>query len=1050
MDKTLTLEPICITDGSSFGKILKSSDRKANLTINARTSIYVGLVGFEYDSLHARSTACKFKKLHVDFSQSGGDLGWTNWELTPYEVSNFEIKDGTRLTSHTDRIICLTKKTGSHDLDEWYPQSYDFDNGNAPLDLFGSNMLALGLVASNDAYVASQKLWMKELKLTLTYTARYYAQFYNDGAHVETKTVNGGESATPPSVSKTGYRLVGWKRGNTTYSANELPTSEYTDLRFDAVWERIYYKVTLPKTKTGSCRVTNVDGSFTYAKSKDTDTTEKVTVAHGDLIKVYASGFGTRSQNLLVKINNGAETEINGVGVNNIEIFSGTVTAAMTFAIRAKTITFPLTITLKNSGGEVNAPSSITRFANAKITVQSYIGYCLDYVKLDGVRYQPIGETESWQQLLQNVNEPHTLEVAFKPIQVPIAFNVGEHITVTDENGTDVTSGATVDYGGEKTFTFHVSSDYSLDTVMLGNETLLSVFKKTQTFKCSISGVTVAQAFIATETNDLVNITLQQNTGGTVSGESGYFVRGRGTLGFRAFAQENYVLTRWFNDDTEYTTTLAITSDLSDTVVCAEFVQPEYEVSCLVRTNLNPGHLDPWTEVFPDSEGRSHNYYVNSGDSVSVPYFLNEGGVLREVAVNVDGVLRYLSPSNPEETILGCKLTLTDHSVEVENVQSFVDLGFYFTFGTFKYTFTASPEEKGTFKLSYASGQVVIEGDEITLGYYTLFSAKAIPVKGWHFAYWSDDKNIASNPRDFRIKGQDTEVTAVFQKDKKQIDVEAQESGAVTPSGVVEYGDDFLLKITADVGQKIKDVILDGVSIYDDVTLTRRGGRYLLENITEPHSFRVIFTPKTYTNNRKLFDYWPPVIQRIRDMQEIARVQQPMIDELWDAVSWLMENQCIDTATEEAVVLWEKELGIVPAPSDTLRQRKARLKLKWVPHNRFTLPWLYDWLRSATGRDDIQYPTVPENTYGLLVRLPWDADWRTIFSDLQRYKPCNIWLDPHVDTPSSNMRVLAGFATGLHQKRTHKNENQADRYECVFDEQEGHYVYRYKESEAGQ
>ncbi len=1028
MDKTLTLQPFCITEGSGFEGII-GSNKKANISIAANVSMHVGFIGFTYDALHKKSSACVFKNLQVHFWQSGGDLAWLNWELTPLEASDFSVQ-GNRLISHTDNLIGFPQKTGSHDLDKWYEQRYDFKNANAPTDLFSSNMVVLRVDASNDAKLMPQTLWMRDLELTLKYTARYYARFYADNKLKETQTVEANKRATPPDVTAPdGYRLAGWKCGNQTYTASNLPTSEDTDLRFDAVWERIYYKVTLPKTGTASCRVTDANGSSTYTKSKDTDTTEKVTVAHGDSIKVYASGFNTRAQNLLVKVNGGTAAEKDGSSGGEVLIYEGAVTGELTFTITAKTVTFPLTITLQSFGGAVNAPSSITRYANAKITVQAYTGYCLDYVELDGTRTTFSGETGSWTHLLQNVSEPHTLKVNFKPIKVPISFNVGAHITVTDENGTDVTAGTSVDYGSSSAFLFSTSNGFSIDTVFLGNETLFSAFKKTQTFEWSVENVTKALDFVATETNDLVSITIQATTGGTVSGETGLFVKGRGSLQFRAIIDENYRLVKWFNNATESQITVEITSDMADTAVFAEFEKPSYKVQCIVGTNIQPGHLEPWTEMFPDSQGKSHDYYVDSGESVSVPYYLNEGGILSRVYVNVGGSVRELTPNNPEVNVSGCIITLTEESVNVKNVQSFVNLTFYFFFGNFKFTFLALPENKGTFRLSYSNDEIVIEGNEITLGYNTPFLAKAIPVEGWHFAYWSDDNSCSANPRGLRISGHDAELAAVFMKDQKKITVEAGEGGEATPGVIVEYGDDFLLEINADIGQKIADVVLDGVSIYDDVTLTRRGGRYLLQNITEHHTIKVTFAAKTYTNGRRLFDYWPPVIQRIRDMQEIARVQQPMIDELWDSVSWLMENQFIDSATEEAVILWEKELGIVPNASDTLRQRKARLKIKWVPHNRFTVSWLHEWLCSATGRNDIQWPYVPENTYGLLVHLPVETNWQAIYRDLELYKPCNIYLDPHVDMPHNELRILTGFAVVSKRRCEIKDEHQMEREE---------------------
>ena len=113
-------------------------------------------------------------------------------------------------------------------------------------------------------------------------------------------------------------------------------------------------------------------------------------------------------------------------------------------------------------------------------------------------------------------------------------------------------------------------------------------------------------------------------------------------------------------------------------------------------------------------------------------------------------------------------------------------------------------------------------------------------------------------------------------------------------------------------------------------------------------------------------------------------------------------------ATNEGVTIWERELGIVPEPTDTLTERKARLRLKWVPNCRFTMKWLQEWLDSACGMH-VAAPTITD--YTLRVVLPWSVRWKAIFDELEKFKPANILLDRTVKLPEDESRLLAGFAT---------------------------------------
>lgn len=143
--------------------------------------------------------------------------------------------------------------------------------------------------------------------------------------------------------------------------------------------------------------------------------------------------------------------------------------------------------------------------------------------------------------------------------------------------------------------------------------------------------------------------------------------------------------------------------------------------------------------------------------------------------------------------------------------------------------------------------------------------------------------------------------------------------------------------------------------------------------------------------DRKLIDYLPPVLQSVMEFAAITGAQQPEIEAAWDALNLVMDNQFIDTATEAGVTVWEKELNIVPLATDTLEDRKQRLKTAWTYGVVYTYNWLVNWLKASCGESN-PLPTI--NDYTLRVSLPVSVDYLHILDDMRRYVAANVLIDP--------------------------------------------------------
>lgn len=135
--------------------------------------------------------------------------------------------------------------------------------------------------------------------------------------------------------------------------------------------------------------------------------------------------------------------------------------------------------------------------------------------------------------------------------------------------------------------------------------------------------------------------------------------------------------------------------------------------------------------------------------------------------------------------------------------------------------------------------------------------------------------------------------------------------------------------------------------------------------------------------DRKLIDYLPPVLQNVAEFAAITDAEQPEIEAAWDALGLVMDNQFIDSATEQGVALWERELGITPLASDTLADRKQRLKLAWALGVVYTYTVLSRQMSELGGRADL-------HDYTLRIDLPLSANIAGISLDLSRILPANI------------------------------------------------------------
>ena len=1011
MQKAVTLFPRYITADSGFGGILSANGTGEDYRTLAKKDhdkdgdgLYVGIIGFSNTPLIDCSTACRLNSFTLNYRQrsdpdygsgAGGQMRHYPQVVTAYSV------DGALLTPKAlfgvEHGFGSFQYTNDDGKDSWQNKSCTLFTGNESSIIGYNIMLADKLyIRQRSPYVVKQKAYMSNLTATVVYTARYYARFHDENARaLERQTVEGGTAPTvTPEIleacEKEGYNIIGWEDriNNPGVVYPTPPVGVDRDIYLYPVYEIKKHRISMPylgnNTSTIAVQIYNKETQEFEAVSKYVDLTTNrayLDIEYGKRVRLIAYNVNADySEDVVVYFDNSTTgTTFNGSRSNYIEIFQTNklVDDVYISKIEAEKVYKNIT-TSCNTGGEITPTAKIPRSYEYSIDITPYVGYEISKITKNGEEIAVANKSK--MTISGKADNDSSFVATFSRIKIPVIFNHDEKITVTGETN--------VNYGELNKWTITAADGYSINQIKIGDEIILDAFKKAETYELSRVCVEPITVDITT-TNNFVTVTAETCENGTIIGDIGTYIKGKGTLSFEAKPKVGYRFLAWTGVDWTTQTYELDTATAEDSYTLgATFEECAYQIRVTIRGN---GTVEQSAE------------YVSYGESVTLKAIPDEGWHFDSWSVMRNGEYSELYTASTEE-------------ITIDYIQSFVDVLVEFKISQFDFVTSVSSSDGA------GVGGVINGSDKTKYDYHTELNLEAVPDEGYYFVKWSDD--VFNPKRTYVIPAENTALTAYFERYKYKVTVEGDKSkieltanGATTENeATVKYGDDLQLLITPDFGYRISDVLLNSVSIKEKFTTTLKNSRCIFQKITANYDIKVIFEEKMYTNGRRLIDYYPPVIAAIKDMQQIVKGQQPLINGLWDAISFVTENQFIDTATEEGVKQWENELGIVPSSAETLNQRKKRLKNKWVPDNRFTMIWLYDWLKQVSERNDLRKPTVKD--YVLTVTLPAIVDYLSIFADLENYKPANIKLDSVVSLEDGvhNLNSGIGIITTISSK----------------------------------
>lgn len=143
-----------------------------------------------------------------------------------------------------------------------------------------------------------------------------------------------------------------------------------------------------------------------------------------------------------------------------------------------------------------------------------------------------------------------------------------------------------------------------------------------------------------------------------------------------------------------------------------------------------------------------------------------------------------------------------------------------------------------------------------------------------------------------------------------------------------------------------------------------------------------------------VLSYLPPVLQDVYEMQAAAQAENSELSRLWQGAEDAMNDQFIDSATENGVSRWEKMLLLYPKDTDTLPERKFRVQSVLSGRLPFTVWALREQLDSLCGPGNYEL-TVDHANFKVTVFLALAAqeNYDTVCELLQKMLPANLQIE---------------------------------------------------------
>lgn len=144
-----------------------------------------------------------------------------------------------------------------------------------------------------------------------------------------------------------------------------------------------------------------------------------------------------------------------------------------------------------------------------------------------------------------------------------------------------------------------------------------------------------------------------------------------------------------------------------------------------------------------------------------------------------------------------------------------------------------------------------------------------------------------------------------------------------------------------------------------------------------------------------VLSHLPPVLNEIKELVEIANVENPVLNALWQEIENVLNNQFVLTINEDknGAMRYEKMLKLNVPATDTLETRRFRILTRYQEQAPYTWPVLKNLLNSLLGEGNYTMTrNIAEKWLDVKVELTVKGQFDAVQILLERITPQNMLL----------------------------------------------------------
>lgn len=135
---------------------------------------------------------------------------------------------------------------------------------------------------------------------------------------------------------------------------------------------------------------------------------------------------------------------------------------------------------------------------------------------------------------------------------------------------------------------------------------------------------------------------------------------------------------------------------------------------------------------------------------------------------------------------------------------------------------------------------------------------------------------------------------------------------------------------------------------------------------------------------------WPEHIAAIEEIKVISDLVDKLTADIKQAIDNLNADIDIETATENGIARREKIYGIKPLDSDTLEDRRFRLKARLSDPMTYTEDYIREWLTNLMGEDYTLTVDYQNYTFDLKIPLSGKSELVTVTNFIESAVPLHM------------------------------------------------------------